>query len=441
MKYFGTDGIRGKFGEKITPNLAYKVGLALANFFGTKSKVVLGTDTRLSNGLLLSAITVGLIDGGVNVTQVQIATSPCVAYLTKNCGFDFGIMITASHNPPEYNGFKIFNSEGEKVETDIQQKIENLIDSLDLKKADLFNLGKLTNKKLLVNKYVNNLAKKFEHVNNLPFKICIDCANGASSDIVKKVVKKLNLNATIINKSDKGAVINVNAGATCLKPLQNYVEGKGFDIAFSFDGDADRIMIVDNLGYIRDGDDILFALSKVQFNKKDLKRQIVTTEYSNCGLDVALKKQNVKVVRVNNSDACVYKKLKEAHLNLGGEKAGHIIFKEHVASGDGVYTMLKILSLIKEVNKPLSLILSELKKFPQVEVNVPVSAEKKREIINDIKFKKLMFTCDELLMRDGRILVRPSGTENVVRILVECNNEVKAQNIASILSEHIKENF
>ncbi len=441
MKYFGSDGIRGKVGEKITPNLAYKVGLALANFFGEKSLVVLGTDTRVSNDLLASAIMVGLIEGGVNVTHVGIVTSPCLSYLTKSQNFNFGVMITASHNTPEYNGFKIFNSDGEKIGKEYEQKIEKLIASTQLQKVDLFNLGKIKNNKLLVNKYINYLVEKFRPVKNSPFKICIDCANGASSLIVKKVIKNLNLNAFLINKSLNGEKINVNAGATCLLPLKNYVFGKGFDISFSFDGDADRIMVVDSLGEIRDGDDIMFALSQTIFKNKMLKRQIVATEYSNCGLDVALKKQNINVVRVENGDACVYKKLKQEHLCLGGEKSGHIIFTEHVACGDGIYVMLKILELLKIINKPLSLILTGLKKFPQVAINVPVAIDKKQEISRDIKLRKLIMQCDELLMRDGRLLVRPSGTESVIRILVESSNIDKANKIASIISDYIKTNY
>ena len=436
MKYFGTDGIRGIVNENLTASLAYKLGLSLANYFNT-GKVVIGRDNRVSSSMLISAISAGLLDGGIDVTLVDIVSSPALSFITKNNNFDFGVMITAYHNPPIYNGIKIFNKEGEKLSEDIEERIESLIDSSSLKKKHALKLGELTNSKSYVKNYIDNLVS-ISKKEISKYKICVDCANGATSNIIKKLVKKLNLNATVINTKKDGKYINDSCGATNLKNLQEFIRDKNFDAAFSFDGDGDRIMVIDNKGKICDGDDILYSLSINNYVKrKEGSNSIVVTHFSNFGLDASLKRKNIKVIRVEPGDSKVYEKLKEQKLILGGERSGHIVHANYIPSGDGVFVMLKLLNLMATSNLTLSEIILNFKKYYLVEKNIEATKEQKEKIFNDIGFKKFLFSCDEILVKDGRMLVRPSGTENLIRVLVENVKENKAKKIATIICDYI----
>lgn len=437
MKYFGTDGIRGVVNQNLTAQFAYKLGLSLANYFGKKNKVCIGCDARLSSPMLLSAIATGLMEGGVNVTCVGIVSTPALCFVTKKHKFDFGIMITASHNPPEYNGIKIFNSLGEKLSPSENAKIEKIIDFFELKNVDVLEIGQLSYNKTLVNSYINYLIKNFKNINT-NFKICIDCANGATSELVKKLVKKLNLNATLINTSSDGRLVNYKCGATYIQNLKQYMKNNNFDVGFSFDGDGDRIIVVNNLNNVLDGDDILylFALNLNKLN--ELNSSIVATSYSNFGLDNSLKKFNIKVNRVDAGDSSVYNEIKQNNLVLGGERSGHIIFKNHLPCGDGIYVMLKVLEFLTynkiNLNKA-----PKFKKYYLVEKSINANNSQKQKVMDDINFKNFLFTCDEMLVKDGRMLVRPSGTENLIRILVECISFEKAKNVASIIGEKIED--
>jgi len=437
LKYFGTDGIRGIVNSELTTELAYKVGLSLASFFGENKVCVIGRDTRVSGGMLVSAIATGLSEGGVKVIEIGFVTSPALCFITKNNNFDFGIMVTASHNPPEYNGIKIFDSNGVKLSECVENQIERLIDFNNVKPNKL-KFGEIIYKPKYVKDYVNYLVESFKHLKNCQHKICLDCSNGASTDIVRKVVKNLNLNATIVNTSKNGMLVNKNCGAAHIEFLKEFSKNKNFDACFSFDGDADRIIMLDNFNEVRDGDDILFALSKAYKKQGKLKGEIVATDFSNFGLDASLKKLNINVTRVLPGDSKVFEKLVDKNLLIGGERTGHIIIADHVPCGDGVFVMLTMLSLMQSENKTISEICGKLNKYKLVEINVPATKEQKIKLFENFDFKKFLFSCDEIVVKDGRILVRPSGTENLVRILVENENIEKAKKIATLICDYIK---
>ncbi len=439
MKYFGTDGIRGVVGSTLTPKLAYLVGRSLASFFGEGRTAIIGIDTRISGNLIMLSLSAGLVEGGVNVKFVGVVSTPSLAFLTRQENFDFGIMITASHNPPEYNGIKIFNSSGEKLEEQIEREIEKLITYQNFNERTSLRYGSFKENKPLVNKYINYLVDFAKDLKNLPLKICIDCANGASSKIVKKLVKKLNLNAFVINTSSDGLKVNKNCGSTNLSPLLKLAQKEHFDAIFSFDGDADRILTIDENGEVRDGDDIMYAVALNLFRLNKLtKNTVVATEISNFGLDTTLKAKNILVERVKNGDFNVYSRLKQKDLCFGGERTGHLIYTPHISSGDGVYIMLTLLNIMKSQHKKFSELFSGLKKFNLVERNIKISALQKEKLFNSIDFKKFIYSCDEQLVKDGRLLVRPSGTENVARVLVECKSEQKARDIANEISAYIE---
>ena len=438
MKYFGTDGIRGVVGDTLTPKLAYNVGRSLASFFGAKTNAIIGIDTRVSGNLIMLSLSAGLVEGGVNVKFVGVVSTPALAFLTRSQPFDFGIMITASHNPPEYNGIKIFNSSGEKLEEQTEQEIERLITLKNFADTNNLQFGEFKQSKQLVNKYINYLVMFAESLTNFQQKICIDCANGASSKIVKKLVKRLNLNAVVVNTSSNGLKVNKNCGSTNLTKLCELTKNKHFSAIYSFDGDADRILTIDENGKVHDGDDIIYAIAlNLKEQNKLNKNKVVATEISNFGLDATLKNKGICVERVKNGDFNVYCCLKQNNLCFGGERTGHLIYTPHISSGDGVYIMLKLLKIMQAENKKFSTLFSGLKKFSLIERNIKVSRVQKERLFNSIDFKKFVYSCDELLIKDGRLLVRPSGTENVVRVLVECKSEEKARDIANDISNYI----
>lgn len=416
-KLFGTDGIRGVVNTIITPQLAFDVGRALGKYISltNNGRVVVGRDTRTSGGMLQCAIVAGITSQGVDCDVVDLCNTPGIAYLTQYLGYDIGVMITASHNLPEYNGIKFFDKSGLKLDNYKEDIIENILCNLDeYNYVNYSTIGQVCYKPQLVNKYISFLKKQIKKV---PSNICIDCANGATSKIVQKLFKD-NEQLFFINRDLNGQKINVKCGATDLDCVKDYVRKNNLQLGIAFDGDGDRIMLVDS-NQVYDGDDILYALA-IYYNVST----VVGTIMSNFGLEKSLAINGVDLIRVDVGDKNVIQEMIKGNYIIGGEQAGHIIQGNLSLTGDGILTLITIFNMgIENFIKQCK----NNKKYPQELVNVKV---KDKNIINCSKFKQYLDICESMLMEDGRIVVRPSGTEPVIRIMVEGNNKELIKKLA-----------
>lgn len=412
---FGTDGVRGIYGE-ITPNMFFELGKALAVFASKKRNpiILLGTDTRLSRFTLASALKSGLTAFGAKVVDIHIVPTPVLAYLTKVGGFDYGVIITASHNPEQYNGIKIFNFLGQKIS--IQDELE--ITDIYYKKIDLpiMKLGEIQNKNELKFEYMDFLLKNF----NFSLKnknILLDCANGAMNKFAPNIYKKLQANVTVI---DDGAEINNNCGVMHIDKIINEMKSQKYDIGFAFDGDGDRVYAVTKNLRIIDGDSMLYLFSKFILPKQN---KVVGTIVSSFALEQSLKDIGVDLIRVDVGDKNVTSKLLEQNLILGAEKSGHIIISNYSQTGDGLIASLKLCELIFRDKIDISYELQNLKQYKIIEHNIPIKDHIKDIIVNDENFKNFYQDCNEFMAKiNGRVVIRPSGTESVLRILIECEN-------------------
>lgn len=423
-KLFGTDGIRGVVNKEVTPLLAYNVGRALGKYISVtnKGKVIIGRDTRTSGQMLECAFVSGLSSQGIDSDVVGLASTPCISYLTKQKNYSAGVMITASHNLPEYNGIKIFNSNGIKLDEEQEKIIENILLNIDeYYYNDYQNIGKIRYYPKLVDFYIKYLKNLLTGVAQ---NICIDCANGATTKIVQKLFKS-NKQLFFINQETDGKNINVNCGATNLNKLQNIVKNQDINLGVAFDGDGDRIMLVSKEQVI-DGDDILYAFAI--HNKTD---NVVGTIMSNFGLEKSLEIKGINLIRVDVGDKYVIDEMLKNKFILGGEQAGHIIQCNLSPTGDGVLTLISIINM--GIHNFIELC-KQNKKYPQVLKNVKVA---NKNIIKSQKFKDYMSICESLLMENGRIVVRPSGTEPVIRIMVEGENKKLINKIAADIQNFI----
>ena len=423
MAKFGTDGIRGLYKKEITHSLAYSFGLALAKI-KPSCKIVVGRDNRPGSKELAQCVCSGIMLGGGNAHSVGLCTTPCISYISSN-GYDFGVMITASHNPPEYNGIKIFGSDGTKIDYITEKQIEKLL--LSGAKPNNTILGTTKYCPRLKNTYINFLKLLLPKTKN---KIVIDSANGASKVIAKKVFQK---SATFIGQSS-GKNINKNCGALHPQNVQQKVIKSGADIGFAFDGDADRIIIATKNG-IYDGDNILFALSKYFSVTRKNFAQIATTITSNMGLQKALKKCNITAIQTDVGDKYVIRKMQQENIILGGEKAGHIIAGEFLMTGDGLLAAL----LVLHAQKFLRVSFDDLLYFEQTKQHeVSYTTTHKNQIIDDAAFKEYLSYQKQKLGTSGRILVRASGTEQKLRIITETNSQYKSEQLANAIINQIK---
>ena len=424
--YFGTDGFRGIYGEIISPEIAYKVGNSLARLCN-KRKVLIGRDTRQSGSILSLSVASGLMSYGINVVDVGIVPTPAVAYLTKKLNFDYGVVISASHNPKEFNGIKIFDCEGYKISESLENEIErNLLYSLEKPNE---KLGQYKYCPKLKKHYKENLLSAACPLKGL--KIALDLANGASYEIGKELFEKLGAKVYATSTGHNGKKINVDCGALHPQVISNLVKKYDCDMGFAFDGDADRIIACDENGKILDGDDILFLLSqKVPTN------QIVGTSMTNKGLEMALSFQGKSLLRADVGDKYVCSLMRQSKSLLGGEPSGHIINFLHSTTGDGVLTALTIASIIKENAKPLSSLLT-FYHYPQCIINIPVVD--KYRILNSDLLSSETLKIQHLLSSQGRLLVRASGTENKIRVMCEHIEKEKADEYANIIANIVKE--
>lgn len=423
-KYFGTDGFRGEANVDLTVEHAYKVGRYLGYYYGKqhndgKAHVVIGKDTRLSSYMFEYSLVAGLTASGADVYLMHVTPTPSVSYIVRTGDFDCGIMISASHNPYYDNGIKVINGQGYKLEAAIENEIEQYIDGelgeIPFAKKD--SIGKTTDYTMGRNRYIGYLLT----IPTRPFKgmrIGLDCANGASYLVAKSVYDALGAKTYVINNEPNGTNINTDCGSTHIDKLQAFVKEKGLDVGFAFDGDADRCLAVDDKGEIVDGDKILYVCGRYLKDKGELNNNtIVTTIMSNLGLYKALDKKGINYEKTAVGDKYVFENMMEHGHSIGGEQSGHIIFSKYATTGDGVLTSLMIMETILGRKVKLSELFNSLTIYPQLLVNVKVSS--KDAVMNDADVLKLNDEIAAELGDDGRLLLRQSGTEPVIRVMVE----------------------
>ncbi|MDI6737463.1 MAG: phosphoglucosamine mutase [Nanoarchaeota archaeon] len=433
-KLFGTDGIRGKaYQYPITIEIAEKLGYAVTAFSKKEiSNVVIGRDTRVSGTCLEKAVARGICKAGGNAILVGILPTPAVAYLTRKLKAGAGIMITASHNPAEDNGLKVFSSGGFKMEDSEEEEIEKLMFAGQKEKKE----GKSLVQEKAKEEYAEFVKSSFEG-NMKGARLVLDCANGAASAVAKDIFNDLGAEVIAIHSSEDGTKINCNCGALHTNSLKEAVLKEKADIGIALDGDADRIITIDEKGNELDGDYLLYICAKLMKDKGRLKNNIVVaTVMSNAGFDEAMKKEGISMVKTIVGDKYVIEAMKSKGYNLGGEQSGHIIFSDYSTTGDGILCGIQVIKAMKEYKKPLSELANGVQKYPQVLINVPV--KEKREI-KSLGSCSLIQKTEKELEGKGRVLVRYSGTELLLRVMVEAkeNADIYAKEIADSLRKEL----
>lgn len=423
-KYFGTDGFRGEANVTLTVEHAYKVGRFLGWYYSQKKpdercRIVIGKDTRRSSYMFEYSLVSGLTASGADVYLLHVTTTPSVSYVVRTEGFDCGIMISASHNPYYDNGIKVINEKGEKLEESVILEIERYLDGgmgeIPLAKKDA--IGRTVDFAAGRNRYIGYLisiaTRSFKNM-----KVALDCANGSASAIAKNVFDALGAETHVISSEPNGLNINTNCGSTHIGQLQQFVKDMKCDVGFAYDGDADRCIAVDENGNVIDGDLILYICGTYMKEQGTLfNNTVVTTIMSNMGLYKAFDREGISYVKTAVGDKYVYENMAATGNCLGGEQSGHIIFSKHATTGDGILTSLKVMEVILEKKQTLAKLASGVKIYPQVLKNVPV--KNKQEAQEDETVQAEVKKVEELLGSDGRILLRQSGTEPLIRVMVE----------------------
>ena len=440
-KYFGTDGVRGKVGTyPITPDFALKLGWAAGKVLASQGSrtVLIGKDTRISGYMLESALEAGLAAAGLTAAFTGPLPTPAVAYLTRTFRLEAGIVISASHNPYYDNGIKFFSSQGTKLPDDIEEAIEAMLDQ-PMDCVESADLGKASRISDAAGRYIEFCKSTFPaHLGLDGYKIVVDCANGATYHIAPNVLRELGAEVIEIGTDPNGININEKCGATDVKALQEKVLETKADVGLAYDGDGDRIMMVDHLGNKVDGDQILFIIAREALRSGQLKGGVVGTLMSNMSLEIALKMLGVPFVRANVGDRYVLEKMVEHNWTLGGENSGHIIIADKNTTGDGIIASLAVLSAMVQHRLSLNELASAVKLFPQVLINVrfagadnPLESEAVKAVAADV---------EKRLEGKGRILLRKSGTEPLIRVMVECEDGVLAKQCAEEIAEAVKAN-
>lgn len=429
-KYFGTDGFRGEANVSLTVEHAFKVGRFLGWYYGRdhKAQVVIGKDTRRSSYMFEYSLVAGLTASGADVYLLHVTTTPSVSYVVRTEGFDCGIMISASHNPFYDNGIKVINSMGYKLEASVEEQIEAYIDGKteELPLAVRENIGRTVDFSAGRNRYIGYLislpTRSFKNM-----RVGLDCSNGSASSIAKSVFDALGAKTYVIHNEPDGTNINLSCGSTHIGALQQLVKEKGLDVGFAYDGDADRCLAVDEHGNVVDGDLILYICGKYMKELGQLKdNMIVTTVMSNIGLYKACDREGLSYQKTRVGDKYVFENMMENGYLLGGEQSGHIIFGKHSMTGDGILTSLMVMEVLLEKKRPLSALAGEVSIYPQLLKNVRV-ADKKAARENP-RVQAAVKAVEEALGENGRILVRESGTEPVIRIMVEAQTDEICRN-------------
>ena len=450
-KYFGTDGIRRIANTELSPELVYRVAKAGAYVLSKHSEktptILIGRDTRLSGTLIESAMVSGFLSYGANVKLLEVMPTPAVAYLTRKLQADAGVVISASHNTYEFNGIKYFSNKGMKISDEIEEEIEEVMDSgkLDELSAVKDKIGVSEIRTDLLDEYVYFFRKTFddniEKYNNPNFKVAIDTANGATYKVAHKVFETLGINHIILNDEPDGININHNCGSTHLEMLKKYIVENKMSLGIAYDGDGDRCLAVDENGEEIDGDKLLAIIGSYLKKENKLEKDtIVATVMSNLGLNKFAEKENINLIQTKVGDRYVLEEMLKNGYNLGGEQSGHVILLDYNPTGDGILTSLMLIQAILESGKKASELGSLVKKYPQVLVNAKVTTEKKHDYEKNGAIKKAIEELEKEFLGNGRVLIRPSGTEPLVRVMIEGKDEKEIQTKAEKLAELIEKN-
>lgn len=443
-KLFGTDGVRGIANKDLSAELSYKLG-RIGGFFLTKGKkrpkMVVGMDTRISGDMLEGALSAGLNSAGIDVLYLGVLPTPAVACMIKILDADGGVMISASHNPVEYNGIKFFNNDGYKLTDEIENAIEEyILNDLDIEYIpESGDVGRKIRIENPVRKYMDFLKETID-VDFSGLKVAVDCGNGAVYKAAPELLSELGAQVYVMHNDPNGININVNCGSTNTSEIEKLVLETGADVGLSFDGDADRLIAADENGNIVDGDHILAICGMHMKEKGKLKSNtVVGTVMTNMGLDICLKENEIEIVKTKVGDRYVLEEMIKGHHSIGGEQSGHIIFLDHNTTGDGLLTAIQILSVIKEKNTKLSKLASVMTVMPQVLVNAKVDKDKRNGYLEDEIIKNKINEIEKYFHGNGRVLIRPSGTEPLVRVMIEGKNQEELNQYAKELADLIEE--
>lgn len=439
-KYFGTDGIRGKVGSRpITPDFVLKLGWAAGKVLATQGsrKVLIGKDTRISGYMLESALEAGLAAAGLSAAFVGPMPTPAIAYLTRTFRAEAGIVISASHNPYYDNGIKFFSTQGTKLPDELEVAIEAMLDE-PMDCVDSADLGRASRISDAAGRYIEFCKSTFPaHLSLEGYKIVVDCANGATYHIAPNVMRELGAEVIEIGTKPDGMNINQKCGATDIKALQDKVLQTKADVGLAYDGDGDRIIMVDHLGNKVDGDQILFIIARETLRAGQLKGGVVGTLMSNMRLELALKELAIPFVRANVGDRYVLEQMQQQGWSLGGENSGHIIIAQKNTTGDGIVASLAVLQAMVEHKLSLHELTKPIQLFPQVLINLRFEAG--QNPLEDERVKKVSQEMEQRLAHKGRILLRKSGTEPLIRVMVECEELELAQACAEQIAQVIKD--
>lgn len=441
-KYFGTDGFRGKAGVVLTAEHAFKLGQVLGSYFknqdgSRRTRAVIGKDTRRSSYMLEYAIASGLASAGADAHMLHVTTTPSVSYVTVNDGFEIGIMISASHNPYYDNGIKVVDTRGEKLSDAVIEEIERMMDDEGLLPPPAVgsDVGEIVDYYAGRNRYIGYLIS-LSHHSFRGYNVALDCANGGAWMIAKSVFEALGARVHAVGVEPNGTNINDGVGSTHIENLTRYVREIGADLGFAFDGDADRCIAVDERGDVVNGDHILYILSRSLRAQGELHRNtVVTTVMSNLGLYRALEAEGIAYERTAVGDRYVAEKMRECGYVLGGEQSGHTILSKYATTGDGILTAIKVMEAVIEAKMPLSKLAAPVKMFPQVLINIPTQD---KSVIEDPEVLREAHLVEQRLGESGRLLLRKSGTEPLVRVMVEAESDEICREMAERVAALIR---
>jgi phosphoglucosamine mutase len=441
-KYFGTDGVRGVANSELTPELAFKIG-RFGGYVLTKNterpKVLIGRDTRVSGHMLEGALVAGLLSIGAEVMRLGVLSTPGVAYLTKALGAQAGVMISASHNPVQDNGIKFFGPDGFKLSDEQELEIEALLDKEidELPRPVGGELGQVNDYFEGGQKYLQYLKQSIDE-DFSGLHVALDCAHGATSSLAPYLFADLEADISTIGTSPNGVNINEGVGSTHPETLAAFLKEKGAHIGLAFDGDGDRLIAVDENGQIVDGDQIMYICAKYMNETGRLKKNtIVSTVMSNLGFYKALEANGIQSVQAGVGDRYVMEEMRKGGYNLGGEQSGHIIFLDYITTGDGMLSAIQLVNIMKATGKPLSQLASEMTKFPQLLVNVRV--RDKQQALENTRIQEAIRSVEDEMQGNGRILVRPSGTEPLIRVMAEAPTQEMCEEYVNRIVEVVKQ--